>query len=213
MYFNLVVPPVLPAPAPAQSTPAAPASPDASQEAQKKYVSLMIIATVYDHQVSDLRLSGLNGPFQAFSNIDFNYLNGVQGFETDDTVYSCFIIVDNQTSSSLASTDPESAELAQVRTALPDLQSAPAGTASQYAVADGTAETNADATNALSTLHLFYDTYAAQLILGYQQRIAAAAQAALQQSQNPPVPKDTVINFWPIKSTVFPATPTSGGNQ
>jgi len=213
VYFNLVAPPAFPAPTPQPAPVAPPAGPSDPPAPQKKYISLMITATVYDHQITDLRLSGPNGPFQAFSNVDFNYLTGVQTFETDDTTYACFVIVDNQNSSALSSTDLESAELAQVKTVLPNLQTAPAGTASQYAVAEGTANANTDITTALSALHLFYDNCATQLIQAYQQRLAAAAAAAQQQSQNPPAPKDTVINFWPIKSNLFSTAPATGGGQ
>src|SRR5579884_3456504 len=143
VYFNLVVPPTLPAPGSGQTPPSTPPSSDDSQTPQKKSVSLFIVATVYDHQISALRV---NNTFRAYSDIDFNYLGGVQNFETDDTAYSCFVIVDNETASSLPVGDPIAAELAQVRASLPDLQTAPAGTASQYAVEDGAAKSNADAT-------------------------------------------------------------------
>ncbi len=170
-------------------------------------------ATVYDHQITAVTVNQENGSFKAYSDIDFTYLSGIQICETDDSTYSFFLVVDNQDSSALDPNGPQAAELAQARLVLPVLQNMPAGTASQYGAAAGTADSNPDAIAALDVLHAYYDAASAQLIQAYQQRVAAAAQAALQASQNPPVPKDTTVNFWPIKSTLFPNGVPTGASK
>ncbi len=212
IYFNLVVPPILPV-ASAQPAPSAPAASGDSQATEKKFVSVFMTATVYDHQITAVTVNQENGSFKAYSDLDFTYLAGVQTCETDDSTYSFFLVVDNQDSSALDPNSPQATELAQARSVLPALQNMPAGTASQYGAAAGTAAANPDAIAALDVLHAYYDVASAQLIQRYQQRVAAAAQAALEASQNPPVPKDTIINFWPIKSTLFPNGVQGGASK
>lgn len=201
-------------PTPAPPPPPAPPTPQDLLEAQKTVVSVFIKATVYDNRIADLHVSGSSGAFEAFSNIPFVYLNGTRTIETADTIYSFFIVADNETSATLDPSSPLVAELTQVEATLPALAGVPAGTASQYAVADGTSTTYPDLVAALDQIHTWYDANSAAVIQTWQQQQAAAAQAALQASQNPPTPKNTVINFWPIQSNLFPTAPaTGGGNQ
>jgi len=54
----------------------------------KKSVLLFLSATVYDRNVTEVRGFGTQGEYRIFSNIDFNLLAGLGGFETPDTSYS-----------------------------------------------------------------------------------------------------------------------------
>lgn len=58
------------------------------------------------------------------------------------------------------------------------------------------AETDSDPYAALDALHVFYDANRSRLAQEYEKREAARIAHEKWQKEHPPVPKDTVINYW-----------------
>ena len=51
--------------------------------------------------------------------------------------------------------------------------------------------------SAATAIHRYYDANRPKLMEDYQTREAMRAEQEKSVKANPPVPKDTVINFWP----------------
>ena len=186
--FNRVVPPVFPMPV-ATPTPA-PVIPPPVQAIQYDQL-LLFSATVYDHRFSVIQRFNRDGGWTAVSNVDFNSFD-IFGFTQGDTFYEIIMALDNESSTNA---DPATiAWLAQARAVLPT-------NASKYVVVSGTA--SADDIQDLDTLHNYFSANSTLLIQAYQQQQAQNAALALQLKLHPPVKPNTVINYWPIKSSVY----------
>jgi len=61
----------------------------------------------------------------------------------------------------------------------------------------------AEEAQALNDLHGYYAANSAGLIQTYTQKQAQWAAQLLQLQLNPPVRPNTVINYWPIKSSIY----------
>jgi len=183
--LNRVTTPVFAAPVPTPAPAAPPSQPFAN------YELLLLGATVYDGQFSVLeRIDGDQG-FVAVSNVDFDYFS-IEGFGGGDTFYELIMALDNESSSGA---DPTTAGwLAQARSAL-------SGSVPGYMIVSGTAST--DDLQALDALHAYFGANASSLEQQYQQRQAQYAAKLLQLKLHPPVRPNTVINYWPIKSSVY----------
>lgn len=200
VIYNLVAPPALPASTVAPvSAPAAPfASGPSSAVPGKAFQTIFFSATVYDHQITDLRWFAGTQSFRALSNVDFNYFTGFAQFETSSTVYSYFMLLDNETTSSADAATR--ALLAQARRQLPNL-SLSASTPSSYVVVGGAPPGDSGACSPLDAMQAYYDANRDGLVLDYQARAAdEAAAAQALRNRLPAAQADTVVNFWRINS-------------
>jgi hypothetical protein len=126
------------------------------------------------------------------TNIDCNYLD-IFGFIEGDTFYEIFMALDNE---SAAQADPATAAwLAQARAALP-------ANVPKYIIVSGTA--SPDELQELDTLHSYFSANSVSIIQAYRQQQTRNAALALQLKLHPPVRPNTVFNYWPIKSSVYP---------
>jgi len=189
--LNLVAPPVVtgavatPAPAPVVPPPK-PTRVVADDEL------LFFLATVYDHQFTVLDWADGDNELTAVSNIDFTYLTTNDDFIAGNMFYEVMPVVGEESS---ANADPVTASwLARARSALV------AGTPG-YMVVSGTA--TPDEVQALNELHSYYGANSATLTQVYQQQQVAEVAQALQLKLHPPTRPDTVIYYWPIKSSVY----------
>jgi hypothetical protein len=224
--YNRIAPPVFPAATPAPAPQATPTTKTTSRTSQaipqrktasrapqnrtkkmtrstqrdggsgdsQQYQILSLSATVYDHQFTALRWYDGTAPgLQAYVNLDFSYFSDVSTLETAATEYDLIFALGNDTASSLS----------QAGQPLPDFSAVPAGH-SGYQIVAGDPSTHPDAIAALNALCAYYDANSAQMIAAYnqQQAVNAAQQQWLQT--HPPVQPNTVINFWPVKSNVYP---------
>ena len=162
----------------------------------KQYSVLSLSATVYDHQFTALRWYDGTAPgLQAYVNLDFTYFSGVTTLETADTVYDLIFGLGTDTASSLS----------QAGQPLPDFSAVPAGH-SGYQIVAGDPNAHPDAIAALNALCAYYDANSAQMIAAYnQQQAYNTAYQQWQQAHPQPTP-NTVINFWPVKSSVYPVS-------
>ena len=135
---------------------------------------------------------------RAFSNIDFTCYTGVSEIETSDTIYDFFMMTSDMSSADLAGDNQTLSGLAQAKLEL-------SGTNAGYIIVDGNAANNPDALAELDALHAYYNANRDQIITACQQRTAAWAKQAAWNKAHPPSQQTapTVINFWPIKSSVY----------
>ena len=214
--FNRVAPVVFPKLAPqALPTPPPSLTPQELQAIQdwenKPHIWIMIEATVYDNQTTDLRWY-YNGhqTIHALSNINFDYLTSFPELETANAVYEYWIMVSDDTSTSPYADPSAIAWVKKARQQLPNLIANP-NRRSSYFIAEG--DTSNPATNdgilALNALHAYYDANSSTLIPSHQKAMADYAAKQQNLKDHPPKPKDSVVNFWPVKSSVY----LKGANQ
>ncbi len=182
--LNRIAPPPL-APPPPPSTLPSPSAPP-GVEKPCKVVSLSL--DQQDQRFTEVRDYGASRPeLHAHLNVDFRLFGGVSQLETSDAFYLYMLAFD------FDSTD---ASLPDPTLSLPDHAS--------YAVTAGSAADYTDALGGLDALCAYFDANRSQLITDYQKR-RADAQAHRNQPPTPtPTPRDTVINYWPVKSAVYP---------
>jgi len=207
--FNLVVPPILPpAPVPAVPVNAQPPTAEQLQAAearmQKEYVVLFFTAMVIDRSVTALSWQHEGQQYRAFSNVDFNYFCGVHEIETADSVYWLLMGAGDQTREQAEAERTEAVAHGLAQFAVPIPQRAEFSvTRSEYVVAGGTAGESNGAFKWLDALHVYFDAHRDRLIADHTTREAARIVREQWLKNHPPVPQDTVINFWPVKSTNY----------
>lgn len=199
------LPPRLPAPAP-ETTPLSPAEAAAAKaRAQKKFDVLMISATVYDRRVTELRWYVGGHEYRAWSNIDFNYIAGHGEIETEDTVYLLIMGIGNDSAEAVEAANQNAAAFGSSwRKELPTAESF-SGKRSEYLLANVEKETPPpEALAPLDALHTYYDANRQRLAEEYIRREANRSAREQWLKEHPPVPQNTVINFWPKKSRTYP---------
>lgn len=203
VFFNIVEPPVLPArpvPTPAPQPVLTPEQEQAELlREQKEWKSLCFEATVYSHRVTEIKW-GNQGQYRVYSNIDFCHFSHLMEVETDTTVFSVFYFLFDQTWEA----DPD------IAARLPASSAFPQGTFSY--IVDKTCTPLAEDLAWLNSIHKYYNANSAQLAADYNKRVAEWRAKELWNQANPPIPQNTVMNFWPIKSGVYLPS-TSGTNN
>jgi hypothetical protein len=213
IFYNRVappppLPPKTPAPLPEAKvlTPQEAAAVEA--RARKKFEALFLSATVYDRRVTELRWWFDNREYRAWSNVDFNYLAGAGEIETEDSVYWLIMGLGNDTAESVAAANERAATQGwNWHKELPSpVRFNPARAEYFLATENKAPEPSAEALAAIDALHRYYDANRARLTEDYEKREAARIAQEQWLKEHPPVPKDTMINFWPKKSRTYPTT-------
>lgn len=215
IILNRVAPPDLPEPPPAATplpTPTAEqvAAYEAELKLQKKYELLCISATVYDHQVTVLRWSDENGSYLAYSNIDFMNFEGQGAFETSDTIYELIMLGVGEDSRDQILAYNRSITPAEAAEGITPMDVPPSVTEfsrthSEYIVVEDAANPVSNAAcAAIDAMHIYYDANKEKLIADHAKMLSARLAKEAWDKEHPPIPKDTVVNFWPVKSTVYP---------
>ncbi len=184
--LNRVAPPVFPEPV---ATPA----PTPLPQRYANYVFLTFFATVYDSKLTVLQWFYGENSLIAVSNLDFDYTSTLYGFPEGDTFYGLVVFHED---SSIKDADPQTAAwLRQAQAALP--QPVPG-----YIVISGSAGT--DTLQGLDALHVYFGAHKDALVQAYTQQQSQFAAEQLHLKLYPPVKPAEVINYWPIKSGVYP---------
>ena len=158
---------------------------------------------MYDRRLTEIRWFSGATNLRVLSNIDFNHLSGLGSFESRDTVYLWILGLGNEESAVFAGGDnAKERVLAEAKLRLPDLTANPMARSS-YLIVEGNAAENPAAVAALNALHEHYDANRLRIIGEYQQQQADNTEHARQLREHPPVQKDTVINFWPKKNSIY----------
>ena len=217
IFYQRVAPPAAPALRTPVSTPVPQVlslaeSAAAEARAAKKSAVLMLSATVYDRQVTELRWQAGGRQYRAWSNIDFSYFAGKGEIETTDCVYFLIMGLGHETRESVAEWNrfaPEWERLAAAEglvgqwatKAVPDLAKFPAGRSTYLLTGEAPAD---DSLAALDALHRYFDAHRLQLIANYGKREVQRTAREQWLKEHPSVPQDTIINFWPKKSRNYP---------
>lgn len=223
IFYNRVETPVLkPQPPPALAPVSRPPT-AAELEMMRKWnakadVSLFLSATVYDRRITEVRWWRENGEYVIWTTIDFNFLRGLCQFETSDTRYSFLLGIGNETSADIAAWNAEidkrglpASYKHQIPT-LPSLLGAASGNSTYKVVSTPKAGNHAAVLKAFDELHRYYDANRDRLVREYEESEAARIAQEKWNKEHPPIPQDTSINFFPIKS-VQTGQPMPGGQK
>ena len=220
VILSRVAPPVLP---PAPPPPVPPTAEEiAITEAfeagkpAKKNAALLLSATVYARQVTEVRWFSAQGEYRIFSNIDFNLLAGLGGFETADTSYTLIMGLGNETRAERIQYN-RSLTPVELKNNLPlDVPPLPTEFSplrAEYIVVEDAAHKSptAEDMTALDALHVHFDANRQRLAENYIQREKATAERQRWLKEHPPVPQDTVIHYW--KNSLAPSPARTEGQS
>jgi hypothetical protein len=147
---------------------------------------------LYDSQYSVINWSCGDQVLVAISNVDFDYLSTLYGFAEGDTFYENIGFRNDESS---ADADPTiAAWLAWARKELP------IGVPG-YVIVSGTG--SPEMTQGLDALHQYFGANEGALIQEYSLKQAQWSAEELELKLHPPVRPNTIINYWPIKSSVY----------
>jgi hypothetical protein len=195
LTFQRIEPPVVPVKA---AVPVAALAPTRAVRVEPMR-SLMLGAGVFEGSLTEVSWMHEGRACRAWSAVDFRLLQGVGGFELGGAEWSLFAMITVQRKGATPGEGQAWPEFS------PEMRaSVPLGMRAWYALVEfaGSAEEEAAACAGMDALHEYVETHWAEL---EQQRAAreakAAADAAWKAAHPPPPPsKDTIIQFWPVKS-------------
>ncbi|MGF1484926.1 MAG: hypothetical protein ACFBZ8_11245 [Opitutales bacterium] len=167
----------------------------------KEQESLFVTAQVYDQIYSVLDWQFEGEDFRAYSNVDFNDLAGTLLFETETTVYTTLLVVNEMDSQAIESRNQELLAQGYPESSLMPLPNWPPFTEGEVEFfvesLTGTNEPSVDAYRGLLAIHAHYAQNKSELAVKRQRREALQAARERYEQANPPAPKpDTVIHFW-----------------
>lgn len=212
IIYNRVETPVLkPQPTPIEQ-PTAPLvehvpTPEELAEMQRweemNYVSLFLSCTVYDSQLTEVRFRDGETDVVFWSTINFNYLSQLFDLQIRDSYYSVFMAVGDLTREEFHQQNEELHRMNRsdlVSSWPTDLLAENNTTPSSEWRITSTHPVSAEAQRAIEDLHKYFDTNREALIAQHAEREAARIAHEQWLKDNPPQPKDTVIQFFPIRS-------------
>lgn len=177
-----------------------------ARTAQKPREALFVTATVFNNSVTELRWTYEGRSCRAFSNINFNYFAGITDFESSDKAYFLMAAIMNQ---QLPAGDETSHRTGQI----PKLSEF-SPTRSELLIEEDENDAFPDeAFAAVEALHVYFDADRQTLIDESSQREAARIAREQWLRDHPPVPQDTVINYWPVKSRLHGASTDQGDRK
>ncbi len=212
IFYNLVAPPVFPS---SPSLPPAPVAAPISAEAaeaflrlsHKKLELLFFSATVYDRRVTELRWSDKGREYRAFSNIDFNCFSGPDRFETEDTVYLLEMGIGNETTDQVEGSNrfaPGQGQPKEASHRIPGPEAFSSTRAEYFLVkSEFDLPPPAEALAGMDALHRYYNANRNKLLEDCLEREASRLAQERWLAEHPPVPKDTIIHFWPKENSVY----------
>ena len=203
--INRVAPPVDAIPASATSAPALRAAATISnsksavehQSSAVKYGgTFMVYATIDDHRTTRVRWQYDGEKYEAYSNIDFNHLNGFHSFEGRGKRYTMMLLTGNASRRDMGRKLDKGTRAGMVA----DLSKLPtlARRGPSYMLIKGD-ENNDGAMEFIEAIHDLYAAEQPRLRRAYEARkknsiIQAKNQDSLRK--NPPPKPDIIINYW-----------------
>lgn len=171
---------------------------------RQRFRTLQVSATVFDRKLSEIHWRKGELEFTVLSNVDFNYLSMIGWLESGQTYWSTFFFVSNVDSEQ----EQRFARMAEAKgrtyipRPVPDGCMLESGKADYVIYAGPEEEIPADLFEEMDALHQHYAANEQALKVAWQNRQLLNAAQLDWQKANPPAPRDTVINFWPIRSRV-----------
>jgi hypothetical protein len=164
----------------------------AERLAAKRCVNLWISCTVFERQFTEIRLAQGGQEVVLQSTIDFNLLAQGLDLETADSYYNLFMGLGDVSREEFSGVWPTELLAEAART----------GQAKWQVVSK--TQPSADTLRTIQDLHRYVDTHRENLIAQRAQREAAERARGEWLKDNPPVPKDIVINYFPVRSSYAP---------
>jgi hypothetical protein len=203
IYNRLETPVLKPQPTPVPAAAAQREAPPTAEElaairaweARFQY-SLFLSVTVYDGMFSELRWWDDGHENVVWSNVNFLHFSPFADLETKDAYYSVMLWGWETTSEAIRTWNAE-AKLPSELMALPPRGLPALATAGPQWVAVGSLTQGA--VRAMKDFHERYRVHGATLAADYRRREQEARAHQEWLWANPPVPRDSVINFFPIR--------------
>ena len=174
---------------------------DAWFAAAPEFIMFSVSATVYDGAYSKLRIRHENSEYTAWTNVDFRFLGGISGFETDERSYSYFNFVDLVEKKKDTEMSLRAADLGYDYE--PRWKPSPvafAGLAPEYVlVTEDSAPVPQEVYRRLDDLFGYYLEHEDELKVRYHNnRLMNAARKHYQKNRPLEPPQDIIINFYPL---------------
>lgn len=169
---------------------------------RKHFHNMQLSATVFDRRLSEIQWRKGTLEFTLLSNVDFNYLSMIGWLENGPTHWSTFFFVNNIDSNREQRFAQMAKEKGRVYTPrrVPDGSMLESGSADYVIYAEPGVKVPSELVEEMDALHQHYTTNEQALKNSWLNRQELSKAHAAWQKANPPVPKDTVINFWPVRS-------------
>lgn len=173
-------------------------------EAKFQY-SVFLGVTVYDGQFSEVRWYEDGRENVVWSNINFMHFAPIGDLETD-TAYYMVMVWGWETTSAEVKALNATAQSREELTPLPPDTLPPLGKAGPRWMAAGPLSENAK--RAMNDFHEYYRLHGLEMAAAYKQREEEAKANEESLKAHPPIPQDTIVNFFPIRSTSIKSTRT-----
>lgn len=169
----------------------------------KQTTHLFLSATVVDEKATLLRWWHEGVEFQAWSNVNFNYLTGFAEYRKGEQLYSALLMVGDVSSAQQPEDSPY-----RIPAGLPSGKPAliPVGEFEEMAE-------NVKTLDAIHALHELYQTEGERLKWAHVQRKLKRKEREAALLTNPPVPEDVVLNYWKIETKADKVVEVEGGAQ
>ena len=174
---------------------------DAWFAAAPEFVMLSVSATVYDGAYSKLRVRHENVEYTAWTNVDFRFLGGISGFETDERSYSYFNFVDRVEKKKDTEMSLRAADLGydyELRWK-PSPVAFSSSTPEYVMVSEDLEAVPQEVYRRLDDLFAHYLAHKDELKVRYHNnRLMNAARKHYQKNRPLEPPQDIIINFYPL---------------
>lgn len=159
--------------------------------------NVIVSATVYDRRVTHLQWwsgeQGQNHQLECWSNLDWNYLGGINSFRTGSEEFT-FLLLQSNSTFKRSPQLPKEAIVRQPPELLKQLPSlAKSGPLYILTVGD---ESNTTAIEFMKGIHRLYADQGKALEKAYRKREKANANRRAELARNPPQPEDIEILYW-----------------
>ncbi len=172
-----------------------------------RYEYLGGTATVFKGVGTEFRIWTTEGDAVALSSIGFNFLQSFWGFEREGVYYHTFFLAYGFSPEEFAEAKRADPEWAARFGEFPKDE---AGMSRFVVVSAPKGEAGEKAIRALEALHAQFDENRKQLQTASEESEKARLAQEEWLKANPPVPQDTVIQFFPIRSVHAPKAALSG---
>lgn len=159
--------------------------------------------TVYDGKYSEIRWKDEEQENVVWSNVNFLHFAPFGDLETETAYYWIMLSGWETTTAEVKAMNAE-ARTREELTPLPPATLPPLAKAGPQWQATGPLSGNAK--RAMNDFHAYYRTHGTQMAVGYAKREAEAKAHEEWMKAHPPIPEDTVITYFPIRSSKLTAT-------
>ncbi|MEI8313651.1 MAG: hypothetical protein WCH98_23120 [Verrucomicrobiota bacterium] len=160
--------------------------------------SLFLGVTVYDGQFSEVRWREGEQENMVWSNVNFFHFTSLTDLETETAYYSLMFSGSETTSEQVRVLNAEAQSLSEI-IGLPPSELPPLSKTGPKWMSAG--KLSEAAVRAMEDLHDYYQIHGAVMAEDYNRRVAEAKAQEEWEKAHPPVPQDTTINFFPIRSS------------